>query len=135
MKRNTYYMLILSILLLYYGISGIVSEFSRNRSDLIETEGRIVSLYEKAPAKGAAFHPIVTFRDESGNEITFTSHKGSYSYKHQVGKTVKVTYPAGYPEDAWIKSSLSKDLSPVTFIIAGTALFMMWFSKVYKNFK
>jgi len=133
MKRNTIFMLITSIILLYYGISGIVREFSRIGTDLIETEGRIVSIHEKASAKGAAVHPVVTFRDEAGNEITFTSKTGSSSYKNQVGEIIKVTYPAGYPEDAWIKYSLAKNLSPAIFIIAGSVLFAMWYSKTYKS--
>ncbi len=135
MKRNVHFLLILSILLLYYGISGLSNEFNRNDSDLIETEGRIIALHEKNAGKGAAFHPIVTFRDEAGNEITFTSHAGSYFYKNQVGKNVKVVYSSGSPESARIKSSLSKDMSPVVLLLSGTVLFILWFAEVYENFK
>ena len=134
MKRNVHFLLILSILLLYYGVSGLISEFTRSNSDLIEVEGKIIALHEKNAGKGAAFHPIVTFPDETGNEITFTSHYGSYFYKNQVGKTVKVVYPSGSPESAWIKSFLSKDISPVVSLLSGTVLFILWFAEVYKDF-
>ena len=135
MKRNVHFLLILSTLLLYYGISGLSNEFTNKDSDLIEAEGRIVALHEKKPGKGAAFHPIVTFSDEAGNEMTFTSHAGSYFYKNQVGKNVKVVYPSGFPESARIKTSLSKDMSPVVLLLSGTVLFILWFAEVYKNFK
>lgn len=133
MKRNVHFLLIVSIFLLYYGISGLYREFGRDSVYIIETEGRIVGLHEKAPAKGAALHPIVTFLDESGNEVTFTSKVGSYFYKNRVGKTVKVQYPEGFPENAWIKSSASKGLSPVIFLLSGTILFILWYEDAYKK--
>jgi hypothetical protein len=135
MKRSVHFLLILSILLLYYGVSGLLNEFTRSESDLTDKEGRIVALHEKNPGKGAAVHPIVTFTDETGNEITFTSHSGSYFYKNRVGKTVKVVYPLGFPESVWIKSSLSKDISPVVSLLSGTVLFVLWFAEAYKNFR
>lgn len=135
MKRSAHFLIILSILLLYYGISGLLNEFTHSDSGLIEVDGKIVAIHEKNPGKGAAVHPIVTFRDDTGNEITFISHSGSYFYKNQVGKTVKVVYPSGSSEDAWIKASLSKDISPVVSLLSGTVLFILWFAEVYRDFK
>lgn len=134
MKRNVHFLLIFSILLLYYGISGLYKELVRHDSYIIETEGRIIDLHEKAPAKGASLHPIITFRDAAGNEITFTSKAGSHFYKDQIGTTVKVQYQEGFPESAWIKSSTSKGLSPAIFLLSGTVLFILWFGGTYKKF-
>lgn len=134
MKRNAYFILVLSILLLYYGISGLFVELADN-SGLIEAEGRIVALHERNAAKGAALHPVVTFRDESGKEITFTSKSGSNYFKNKVGEVIEVVYPEGFPEEARLKSSLSRGMSPVLFLLSGTVLFVIWFAEAYKNFK
>lgn len=134
MKRNVHFLLILSVLLLYYGVSGIFDEFS-NRSSLIEAEGRIIALHEKNASKGAAFHPIVSFMDESGKEITFTSKSGSYFYKNQVGETIKVVYPEGSPGEARIKASAARSMGPAVMLLSGTVLFILWFAEAYKNFK
>lgn len=134
MKRNVHFMLILSMLLLYYGITGVYDQLSDN-SDLIETEGRIIALLEKNPSKGAALHPIVSFSDEAGNELTFISRDGSNFYKSKVGEAVKVIYPSGYPEEARIKGSAAAGMAPGIFLISGTVLFILWFGEAYKNFK
>lgn len=133
MKRNVHFLLILSVILLYYGISGLSREFGRFSDYMIETEGRIVGLHEKAPSKGAAVHPIVVFKDTSGNEITFTSKTGSPFYRSRVGKTVRVQYPEGFPDNAAIKASAYSGLSPVFLLLSGTALFILWFGDAYKS--
>ena len=134
MNRNAHFLLVLSILLLYYGVSGMFQEL-RNPGELIEAEGRIIALHEKSASKNAAFHPIVSFMDETGNEVTFISREGSIFYKNQVGKSIKVVYPAGYPAEARIKSSVSRGIGPVVFLLSGTVLFILWFAEAYKNFK
>lgn len=133
MKSSAHFLLLASIISLYYGISGLTSEFGRYSDYILEAEGTIIGLHEKAPSKGAAVHPIITFSDNAGNEISFTSRTGSPYYRKQVGKTVIVQYPEGFPDNAWIKNSRSGGLSPVMLLLSGTVLFMIWYGFAYKS--
>lgn len=131
MKRNASFLLFLSIILLYYGISGLVRDFGRNSTYTIEAQGKIIDIHEKAPSKGAALHPVIAFTDEAGNEIVFTSKAGSASYGDKIGETVTIQYPEGFPEEAWVKASAAGGISPVVLLLSGTVFFVFWFSDTY----
>lgn len=133
MKSSVHFLLLASIISLYYGISGLTREFGQYSEYIIETEGTIIGIHEKAPSKGAAVHPIITFSDNAGDEITFISKIGSPYYLKQVGRTIMIQYPEGFPDNAWIKDSASGGLSPVMLLLTGTVLFIIWYGTAYKN--
>ncbi len=133
MKSSVHFLLLASIISLYYGISGLTREFGRYSEYTLEAEGTIIGIHEKAPSKGAAVHPIITFRDITGNEITFISGAGSPYYLKQVGRTIMIQYPEGFPDKAWIKDSSSGGLSPSMLLLTGTVLFIIWYGITYKS--
>lgn len=133
MKSSVHFLLLASIISLYYGISGLTRDLGRYSDYVLEAEGTIVGIHEKAPSKGAAVHPIITFTDNSGDEITFISGIGSPYYRKQVGKTVNIQYPEGFPDNAWIRDSASGGLSPVMLLLSGTVLFIIWYGIACKS--
>jgi hypothetical protein len=90
--------------LLFFAIgSGLTYSQRALESQGVEAPGVVVDLQENYESDGSTYAPVVQFKTESGQSVTFTSSYSSSPPSYDVGKTVTVVYPPEAPEKAIIK--------------------------------
>ena len=68
-------------------------------------------------------HPVITYRDATGEKVTFTDPAGTSPPRHKVGKRVTVLIDPADPDNPEIESLLSQKLIPA-FVLAMGAIFI-----------
>jgi len=68
-------------------------------------------------------HPVITYKDATGEKVTFTDPAGTSPPRHKVGKRVTVLIDPADPDNPEIESLLSQKLIPA-FVLAMGAIFI-----------
>lgn len=90
--------------LLFFAIgSGLTYRQRALEKEGIEARGVVVDLQENYDSDGSSYAPVVQFKTENGQSVTFTSSYSANPPSYDVGDTVTVVYPLETPEDAIIK--------------------------------
>ena len=97
----------------------------RNLTGRKSAEGEVIELVRRGfnPGSPGIYCPVVRFRAPDGEEYEFESEHGSRPAMHKVGQTVTVLYDPADPENAEIRSALTRWLVPGLMIAIG--LFFM----------
>lgn len=79
-------------------------------------------MFGVAPGGGMHFFPVLRFSDTAGQQVTFTSDRGTQSRRFEIGAQIAVRYSRDTPEKARIDSVWGV-WGAVLVIIASAALF------------
>jgi hypothetical protein len=83
--------------LIFYGIGAGLTYRQRNYEQQgIQVQGEVISLSEGCDDDGCTYSPIVRFKTEDGQSITFESSYASSQPAYHVGEQIQVNY---LPED------------------------------------
>ena len=104
--------------LVFFGIGGGLTyrqlKFERQG---VQVQGEVVSLSTNCNSDGCSYSPIVRFKAQNGQTITFESIFSSSPPSHNIGETVTVIYSLENPEEAIIKGG--GQVFRIVFMIVG----------------
>ena len=78
------------------------------------TRGEVLDVVKRAP-RATNFVPIIRFRTEAGQDVTFRGFVGSRPPAHRKGDIVPVLYDRAQPSRAMVESVLVVWLLPIIF--------------------
>lgn len=120
--RGSVYLIIFG--LIFFGIGGGLAyrqiTFERQGA---QVQGEVVNLYENCDDDGCSYSPVVRFKTQNGQTITFESIYSSSPPAYDIGETVTVIYPIDDPEKAIIKGG-GRVLQIVFMIVGGVIITM-----------
>ncbi len=107
-------------------VRGLFVDARKASRHAVRTTAHVVDLTEVAatgPDAGTStWHPVVTFKDQDGNEHTVQVRYGTGPSKWVVGDPVKVAYPPMKPGEAEIDVPFMTYHSVLVALVIGVAL-------------
>ncbi len=79
----------------------------------------------------SSFTPVVEFKTDKGELISFTSGIGSTFYRGRKGESVKVLYSPDNPKKALIDSASERFIFPGSFVVFGFILIWIFIRNVF----
>jgi hypothetical protein len=101
-----------------------------------QAPGEVISLSTSCDNEGCTYSPVVRFKTQNGNSITFESTYSSSPPAYDVGESVTVIYPHEAPDKAEIKGG-GKVFRIVFTIVGGVIItfgLIIFFGNVRKDF-
>jgi Protein of unknown function (DUF3592) len=92
------------ILALGAGMIWLSPKMRPNTDGFVTAPGQVAELVASTRNNSNALYPVVTFRDEGGQEQRFRSSSGSNPPRYQVGQQLEVLYNPARPQEAYINS-------------------------------
>jgi hypothetical protein len=89
--------------LIFYGIgAGLTYRQRTFERQGVQAQGEVISLAQHCDDDGCTYSPVVRFKTQSGQTISFESTYSSSPPSHNVGDVVRVIYSRDNPEKAVI---------------------------------
>ena len=119
-------------------IGGVIVAVWQGRrfANMTAVEGVVIDLQREVynPGSAGIYCPVVRFTTASGEQVEFQSEHGGRPALHKAGQTVTVLYDPGNPQDAEIRSPLTRWLVPglmvaigLLFLCGGCVLIAVYF--------
>ena len=90
--------------LIFFGIgSGLTYQQRAFERQGIQTQGEVTSLAQSCDEDGCTYSPVVRFKTQSGETVSFESSYSSSPPAYNVGESVEVIYSPENPEKAVIR--------------------------------
>ena len=90
--------------LIFFGIgSGLTYQQRTFERQGIQTQGEVTSLAQSCDEDGCTYSPVVRFKTQSGETVSFESSYSSSPPAYNVGESVEVIYSPENPEQAVIR--------------------------------
>lgn len=120
--------------LLFFAIgSGLTYRQRALEKEGIEVRGVVVELQENYDNDSSTYAPVVQFKTENGQSVTFTSSYSSNPPSYNVGESVTVVYPPVAPENAIIKGD--GQVLHIIFMLLGGIVAIVGFYLVFSNLR